>query len=212
MYSGLLNNPEFTNVLMGLLAQKGVEVGDKETTNQLVELLKSNPEFLRSFLSGTGAQEHQEAHTGMEGGMGVEAAVGDEMHLQHLGGEMQQAVVIDPAFHEPEANHSGLPTVQAHFGDLSMDSQTAFIPEQVEIQPPLPEPVTTTAPIPQLRTNPAVESTQLPSQATITSPVQSYPTIPIPPPFMPSAIIHPPPPPERIQAFGFPPRMGQSQR
>jgi len=51
MYAALINNPEFTNILMNLLAQKGLDAGDSETSAQLLDLLKSNPEFLKSFLS-----------------------------------------------------------------------------------------------------------------------------------------------------------------
>ena len=51
MYAAILNNPEFANILMNLLAQKGLDAGDSETSAQLVELLKSNPDFLRGFLS-----------------------------------------------------------------------------------------------------------------------------------------------------------------
>jgi hypothetical protein len=51
MYAAILNNPEFANILMTLLAQKGLDAGATETSTQLVELLKSNPEFLRGFLA-----------------------------------------------------------------------------------------------------------------------------------------------------------------
>jgi hypothetical protein len=214
MYSSLLNNPEFTNVLMGLLAQKGVEVGDKETTNQLVELLKSNPEFLRSFLSGGGQEgEVSEMDGGVVGGaVGVDAgAVGDEMQLQ-LRDEIQQSGVSETAFHEMEGVAMGLSSAAVQFGDLSMDNQDALMAEQVDMQPPTTEQIATTAPIPPLRTTAAIEPPPLPSQQTTSTPVPSFPSLSIPPPYIASTIAHPPPPPERIQAFGFPPRMGQSQK
>ena len=51
MYAAIINNPEFANVLMSLLAQHGVDTGDGEnSTTQFVELLKNNPQFLQAFL------------------------------------------------------------------------------------------------------------------------------------------------------------------
>jgi len=208
MYSSLLNNPEFTNVLMGLLAQKGVEVGDKETTNQFVELLKSNPEFLRSFLSGGGQEQEGGA---VEGGAGIG---GEEIHAP-VGREVDvlQSGSMETVLHEVDGVNMGLSTAQVQFADLSMDNQAALGAEHVDLQLPIPEPLPTTAPIPQLRTTTAttVEPTPIPSQPPASAPV-SYPPIPMPPPFIPSPIAHPTPPTERIQAFGFPPRMAPSQR
>lgn len=50
VYSTILNSPEFANILMSLLAQKGLDAGDTETSTQLVELLKTNPDFLKGLL------------------------------------------------------------------------------------------------------------------------------------------------------------------
>lgn len=56
MYTALMNNPEFANVLMSLLAQKA----GPETSVQLMELLKNNPDSLRVLLeSQTSMQKEQ---------------------------------------------------------------------------------------------------------------------------------------------------------
>ena len=222
MYSSLLNNPEFTNVLMGLLAQKGVEVGGEETTKQLVELLKSHPEFLRGFLTGggVGLGEQQE-------GLGVGEIVDGrgETDLQEekealmeggiqLSGERVQGGTKVTECHEMPGTKMGLPIVgtTVNLEDPPADQHhSALTGEQADVYAANREPLPTTAPIPQLRSPIAVESTCISAPTAPATSPQSYP-IPIPPPFHSSAIIHSPPPPERIQAFGFPPRVGQSQR
>jgi hypothetical protein len=215
MYSNLLNNPEFTNVLMGLLAQKGVEVGGEETTKQLVELLKSHPEFLKGFLGGgtegTGKQMRDEevvvGEQGEEREMGL--LRGHVEREMQLAGEGVEGGVIEAEFHEMQGVHTTLLTTATavNFTDLpAVQHQSTFTGEQLDTHAPTPEPLPTTAPTPQLPIN--VESTPISALTVPIASVPSYPPMPIPPPFRPSALLYPPPPPERIQAFGFPPRVG----
>jgi Protein of unknown function (DUF3020) len=215
MYSNLLNNPEFTNVLMGLLAQKGVEVGGEETTKQLVELLKSHPEFLKGFLGGgtdgTGEQMRDEEVVVGEEGEGREMGLLGE-HVERemqLAGEGVEGGVIDAEFHEMQGDHRGLLTAATavNFTDLPADQhQSTFTGEQTDTHAPTTEPLSTTSPIPQLPIS--VESTPMSALTVPIASVPSYPPMPIRPPFRPSAILYSPPPPERIQAFGFPRRVG----
>lgn len=215
---------------MNLLAQKGLDQGDAETSAQLVELLKSNPDFLRGFLSA--APEVQDAGMGQASAMGHGMGMGQGIGAMGVGvggGEMDMQFVgsSSTTFHEGIGENGHMGGVE--LGDLGIGSGLqyenlladgmTFIEPALELHP-VPtsletsmetslETASTPAPIPRLETKSEVES----------HPTDSQPISPavVPPPPIPAPAFIPIPivatqnraPIERIQAFGFPPKMGQ---
>jgi len=91
MYTSILNSPEFANILMSLLAQKGLDAGDTETSTQLVELLKTNPEFLKGFLPALSEQEE------VKQGETIESSVAMENYGHQAALEAFDSSYIEPA-------------------------------------------------------------------------------------------------------------------
>lgn len=182
MYATILNNPEFANILMNLLAQKGLDPNDTESSAQLLELLKSNPEFLRGFLTAP-TEENME-----------QPIKNDTMEMPQL----MDHIGMD--------THLGLPTA-LQFETLSME--TSLAPEVSPIVAPMaPQ---RPAPIPCLGTRieeeivPPRPSIPMPAP----NPVPSLPMYI--PPTVPLSIQQPTTSHNRVQAFGFPPMMSQSR-
>ena len=201
MYAAILNNPEFANILMTLLAQKGLDAGDAETSAQLVELLKSNPDFLRGFLASAPEPEPPEDHSN----------IGIPTELQHYDTSM-------PTFEESmDLSHMGLSSHTLQFENMSMESPT-YDDTAVDTTSNLQQTIPAPAPIPRLEIKAEVETTPTPSQSRSTPPpLPSFPPIPTPSAYMIPAVPTnrlPPPPPsqERVRALGFPPMMAQPPR
>jgi hypothetical protein len=183
MYAAILNNPEFANILMNLLAQKGLDPGDTETSGQLLELLKSNPDFLKGFLT-TAPEE-------------TEPVKADVTEVQHTGSH--EPVTLDP---QPPV---AAPALQVE--TLSTESQFAENASPV-IVPTTPRP----APIPhpgvkiEGKYEPAAPRTS-------PVPVANKPILAMPaylPPTMPASIQ--PAAQDRVRALGFPPMMSHSRQ
>lgn len=190
MYAAILNNPEFANILMSLLAQKGLDSGDSETSAQLVELLKSNPDFLRGYLAN--APEPMDTQE------------------QPNTTEIQEYSNSTSTFQNPtELNIS---SQSLHLENLSMESQ-GYNDSSGDVNSNIPE-ASRPAPIPRLGVTSEIGTIPIPTQSSVSVP--SYPSIPatsvyIPAP-IPSTRVHTPPSQERVRALGFPPMMGQPQR
>jgi hypothetical protein len=227
MYSALINNPEFTSILMNLLAQKGLDASDSETSAQLLELLKSNPEFLKNFLSAAPTQENQETipnantntNTENDGPATVEfdANIGlDSSQLfasTNMNHEPLVHAPIDPPQPEPmveiptteHIQTTPMPTIQTTVPDLPIPSSPT---------PPVTFPLTHPAPIPRLPQSgietptPATVMRHTPAPSTSMS--MSYGAIPMPAAYIPPIPVRATPPPseDRVRAFGFPPMMG----
>jgi hypothetical protein len=200
MYAAMINNPEFANVLMNLLAQKGLDAGDTETSAQLVELLKSNPDFLRGFLPAAPEPEQTE-----------------DQSNSNLISETQQYDTQVPMFEDPmDLGHMGLPSHTLQFENLSMGS-TNYADSNSDMTPSLQQSIPAPAPIPRLEVKTEVESIPDPSQSKPTPPLPSFPPIPAPSAYMlplvtVSRVLQAPPSQERVRALGFPPMMAQPPR
>jgi hypothetical protein len=190
MYAAILNNPEFANILMNLLAQKGLDPGDTETSGQLLDLLKSNPDFLKGFLT-TAPEESVESES--------QPVKSDE------------AEVPQTAFHEPVSLDQQLlmasPAPQLE--TLSMETQFA------ENTSPVPAPTTpkpAQIPLPGVKIEGELEAPA--PRPAIPIPVTNKPVHSMP------AYISPTIPvsiqqlagQDRVQALGFPPMMFHSHQ
>jgi len=223
MYAALLNNPEFTNILMNLLAQKGLDSGDSETTAQLLELLKSNPEFLKGFLSS--AQTSQEQNQTQEQPASTSM---DQLQYSNTALDTLPGLDASQLFGPPEPVQLEMPAIE---GPTAMEIS---VPEPVEViptqsppppvsTPPAPAPAPALAPPPP--TPPPVTEVERPvepptssiKQTPIPPPPPTFAAIPKPAPYItPSTMTirppYPPPPPqERVRALGFPPMMRQTR-
>jgi len=203
-YTALLNNPEFANILANLLAQKGLDAGD--TSTQLVELLKSNPDYVRALVPAQMQSEELQDPT---------MVMSFETQLQ----QQQEALDLHAAHVE---SYEGPTPHQLHsietLHNSVVDPVLAHtIPTALPIPLPEPEPVIEqiieppapmiAPPPPPPQPAPAPVLTQLPTPA-------SYPPIPVPgykPKAKTPSQTQPPPSHERVRAFGFPPMMGNSR-
>lgn len=200
---------------MNLLAQKGLDAGDTETSAQLVELLKSNPDFLRGFLSSAPEAQDTSSATGMGMGMGElgnmqfpgssSTTYSEEMEGLSSGIEigdlmangLQYENLLDDgmAFLDPSLELSSIPM------DVQVDTS---------IETSL-EAASSPSPLPKVEVKTEFEPILTPSQPIPPPPAAlPIPTIPAPV-FMPPTLVvsKPRPAADRIQAFGFPPMMGQ---
>ena len=185
MYAALLNNPEFSNVLMQLLAQKGVDSSATETSAQFVELLRSNPDFVRNILpSAPATEETQEQYN----------VVTSEIQYPIVG----QTSTLE----EAQSSHLDLQSqlAQHDLVSLETDDHSNIITEHSNIMHPLP------APIPRV----GVKTEDTTSSA-VQPPLPVFPShSPIPNPAqIPQAVTQVPaqlrPSQDRIRALGFPP-------
>jgi hypothetical protein len=185
---------------MNLLAQKGLDAGDTETSAQLVELLKSNPDFLRGFLPTAPEPEQTE-----------------DQSNANLVSEAQQYDTQMPMFEDPmDLGHMGLSSHTLQFENLSMGS-TNYADSNSDMTPSLQQSIPAPAPIPRLEVKTEVESIPGPLQSRRTPPLPSFPPIPAPSAYMipPAAVnraLQAPPSQERVRALGFPPMMAQPPR
>ena len=184
MYAGLINNPEFANIIMNLLVQKGVDSSGSEFS-QIMEVLKSNPDCVRNFLpSAPGHTELQDQFS----------SATSELHLDQMN-----------AFETAQSTHLELQSHLSQHGSIPMDPQIHedIMTEHHDMLHSLPPP----APIPRIgmKIEDSIPSIPQPvPQATlppISSPVQQITQIP--------AAAHPRPSQDRIRALGFPPVPGR---
>lgn len=180
MYAALLNNPEFSNVLMQLLAQKGVD-----SSAQFVELLRSNPDFVRGILPSAPATEETQEQ------------------FDVVTSEIQYSIVGQTStFDEAQSSHLDLQSQLIHpdLVTLETDDHDNIITEHSNIMHSLP------APIPRVgvKTEDTTSSVAQP-------PLPALPShSPIPyPAQIPQALTQGPtqlrPSQDRIRALGFPP-------
>ena len=200
MYATILSSPEFANILMNLLAQKGLDVGDTETSAQLVELLKSNPDFVRGFLPAAPEQDEVKQEETKQEETIEFSIVPSENYAQ----QMDSFEGLDSSRLEP----SSLPAQQEV---ISVDSANI----SMEISAPAPYSIPPPAPIPRLGVKGATEESSSPQQAS-TTPVPQPKVSPIPMPgYKPQIVsshVQPRPSQERVKALGFPPMAGQPAR
>lgn len=185
MYAALLNNPEFSNVIMQLLAQKGVDSGATETSAQFVELLRSNPDFIRGILpSAPTTEETQE-------------------QFNAVTSEAQYSTVEQTSpLEEVELSHLDLQShfTQNEFMSLEAGHHDDIITEYPNIMHSLP------APIP--RAGVKIEDTTSPVAQPPIPVLSSHSPIPTPthiPQVVTQAPAHLRPSQDRIRAMGFPP-------
>jgi hypothetical protein len=184
MYAAILNNPEFANILMNLLAQKGVDPGDTETSGQLLELLKSNPDFLKGFLTNT-----------------PEETV------------VAQPVKADVTEAQPTAFHSLDPQLSVIAPALKVETlstETLFAENTSPvIAPTTPRPAL--KPHPRIKIDGKSESV-IPRPSPV--PVANNPMPAMPAYIRPTtpASIQPPAAHDRVRALGFPPMMSHSRQ
>lgn len=226
MYAALINNPEFANILMNLLAQKGLDSGDSETSAQLLELLKSNPEFLKNFLSNAPQQEDSQEQANMmapelqhfpnpalyDNTMGLDSSqlfgAAQPLHFDPVPVEEPPSVEQQPVVEQPPSVEQP-PAIEIQAETLQTLPQPL---PQSSSPPPL---LTTPAPIPRIGQPPEVEPTPVvQTLAPVSTP--TFAAIPMPAAYMPPSAMapRPPPPPpsqDRVRALGFPPMVSQHQ-
>ena len=181
----LLNNPEFSNVLMQLLAQKGVDSSATETSAQFVELLRSNPDLIRSVLPS------------------APATVETQEQFNTVTSEIQHSIVEQTATWE-DAQSSRLDLqsqlAQHDFMSLDVDHHEDFVTEHPNITHSLPAPI----PRVDIKTEDTTSSVPQPPIPVLLS----HSPIPTPTP-IPQAVAQAPAQPrpsqDRIRAMGFPP-------
>lgn len=184
MYATMLNNPEFPNILMTLLAQKGLDSGATETSAQLVELLKSNPELFRGFLPTAPEPDN----------------IQDQFNSATL--ELQQSILDQTsALEAAHSSHMDLQSELAQHDFMSMEPQIHddIMTAQQNMLHSLPTP----APIPRIgiKTEDTTSSVQPPTPV----PPPILPSIPSPVQTAAPAPVQPRPSQDRIRALGFPP-------
>ena len=181
MYAAILNNPEFANILMSLLAQHGVSPTESETPTLLLNILKNNPDFLPGFLAAapTVPLESQPVKTEPIEAQQAAFPVGVE------GGRLIMS------------------SQQVPFENPPIDTN-ALSPVQVRATTPRP------APIPPLGVKAEVQSDlsppPVPMPSTINSPIPSATAFL--PPTPPSSNVQQASV-DRVRVFGFPPMMSQ---
>jgi hypothetical protein len=185
MYAALLNAPEFSNVLMQLLAQKGVDSSATETSAQFVELLRSNPDLIRGILpSAPTTEEAQE-------------------QFNAVNSEIQYSIVEQTsALEETQSNYLDLQSqlAQHDFTSLNIDHHEGIVAEHPNIMHSLP------APIPRvgIQTEDTTSSVAQPPIPVLSS-HSPTPTPEQIPQAVTQAAAQPRPSQDRIRALGFPP-------
>jgi hypothetical protein len=192
MYAAILNNPEFANILMTLLAQKGLDAGATETSTQLVELLKSNPEFLRGFLAA--APKPEEVHDQFSSAT---------IEPQHSSDQLPLMEGFEASLELPsQLLHSEHTSATLHHDPVVAESPTLL------------HAVPTTAPIPRVLkmedtapsfANPIPSASVPQPNPSLLAPIQL-------PHGVASSHVQTRPSQERIRALGFPPMVGTPQR
>ena len=184
MYAALLNNPEFSNVIMQLLAQKGVDSSASETSAQFVELLRCNPDFVPDILPSAPATEETQEQ------------------FNAVTSETQHSIVEQtPALEEAQSSHLDLQSQLPQHDFISLDADHHdIVTEHPNIMHSLP------APIPWIGVK-TEDTTSSVAQSPIPV-LPSYSPIPTPAPVPQAAAqapAQPRPSQDRIRALGFPP-------
>ena len=184
VYATMLNDPEFQNILVGLLAAKGLDAGAAETS-AFVELLKKNPELLRRFLPSASEFEGSQDQTPSEASEFFDHTPQQSVEMGYLS---------SPQLPQPEpvsVEHQTHDLVPAESGSSSQS-------------------VPAVAPIPRL----GAKTEETGSASTTPPIPASGPSKISPPAYMPKTIsrLQSPPSQDRVRALGFPPLVGSQQR
>lgn len=188
MYAAIANNPEFATIVMGLLAQKGLDTG-AETSAQFVELLRSNPDFIRNYLNAApepndAQDQFSSATTEIQQSVIEQSSALEATHSDHLDLESQLA--------------------QHDFTPLEPQIQDDVMAEQQDMLHSPPRP----APIPRVgkKTEEAISSVSPPPPPI---PQPNLPLMPSPVQAVTPAPVQPRPSQDRVRALGFPPIPGR---
>ena len=225
-----VHNPEFANVLMMVLLQKGLS---QEDATSLLETLKSNPEALKSFMAtSTGApaestEEQQDETTNEAEEMSEvpQYMLHTTEYVDTHGLDASQILLASqglPFENMPTDSTEYAtelpPELQSHLDEERAIPISIQIPVPIPVQSPAMEvknePVAEAIPIPPVPPMPPLHVTPVRQPIpTIPMPPMNYPPIPpLPtyiPPATPPASTSQPLSQDRVRALGFPPRMAQ---